>query len=205
MTKENKKWLPWAIVAAVALLVILWLVGSYNGFIRLGEDVNTAWAQVENQYQRRLDLIPNLVATVQGIANQERTVFTQVTEARAKVGQLTVTPEVLTNPEAFAAFQSAQGELSSALTRLMATVENYPTLRSQENFLALQSQLEGTENRISVERKRFNDSARVYNVKAKSIPSVWLVGLFNVDAEKQLFAADEGAENAPAVDFQIGE
>jgi LemA protein len=189
------------VIAGAVLLVLLWLGGSYNSFIKLGEETTAAWAQVENQYQRRFDLIPNLVETVKGIANQEKQVFLGVTEARAKVGQLAMTKDVLNDPEAFVKFQELQGELSTALSRLLATVENYPSLKSNENFLALQDQLEGTENRVAVERMRFNEAAKTYNIKAKSIPGVWLVSIFGLDKTKALFESAEGAETAPKVDF----
>ena len=205
MKNSNKKWIPWIVVLGVVILVVFWLVGTFNTFIRLGENVETSWAQVENQYQRRFDLIPNLVSTVQGIANQEKSVFLGVTEARAKVGQFAVTPEVLNDPAAFAQFQSVQGDLSSALSRLLLTVENYPNLKSNENFLALQSQLEGTENRIAVERKRFNEESRAYNIKSKGIPGRWLVGMFGLDASKQLFDAVAGSDTAPKVEFNTGQ
>lgn len=205
MKNNNKKWAPWIIALGALLLIVLWFVSSYNNFIRLGENVDTAWAQVDNQYQRRYDLIPNLVSTVQGIAVQEQKVFLGVTEARAKVGQMTVSKEVLSDPALFSKFQSAQGELGSALSRLLVAVENYPNLKSNENFLALQSQLEGTENRISVERKRFNEESRAYNIKAKGIPGLWLVSWFGLDKDKQLFESAEGAETVPVVDFKISE
>ncbi len=188
----------------ILLVIVMWLVGTYNSFVTLNEDVSTAWAQVENQYQRRYDLIPNLVSTVQGIANQEQAVFQGVAEARAKVGQITVTPEVLSNPQLFQQFQQAQGELSSALSRLLVAVEAYPTLRSNENFMALQTQLEGTENRISTERMRYNEVVRAYNIRAKAIPGVFFVSIFGFDKERQLFEAAQGAESAPKVEFNIG-
>ncbi|HRH23383.1 MAG TPA: LemA family protein [Candidatus Magasanikbacteria bacterium] len=194
----------WLIGGGILVVIVMWLVGTYNSFVGLNEDVSTAWAQVENQYQRRYDLVPNLVATVQGVAKQEQAVFVGVADARAKVGQLTVTPEVLSNPELFQKFQAAQGELSSALTRLMAVAENYPVLKSNENFMALQTSLEGTENRIATERMRYNDVVRTYNVKAKGIPGVFFVSLFGFDKERLLFEAAEGANTAPKVEFNIG-
>lgn len=194
----------WLIGGGILVVIVMWLVGTYNSFVGLNEDVSTAWAQVENQYQRRYDLVPNLVATVQGIAKQEQAVFVGVAEARAKVGQLTVTPEVLSNPQLFQQFQAAQGELSSALSRLLVAVEAYPTLKSNENFLALQTQLEGTENRIATERMRYNEVVRTYNVRAKGIPGVFFVSLFGFDKERQLFEAAEGANTAPKVEFNIG-
>lgn len=187
----------------ILVVIVMWLVGTYNSFVSLNENASTAWAQVENQYQRRYDLIPNLVATVEGIAKQEQVVFTGVAEARAKVGQMTITPEVLANPQLFEKFQQAQGELSSALSRLMAVSENYPILKSNENFMALQTQLEGTENRIATERMRYNDVVKTYNVRAKGIPGVFFVSLFGFDKERQLFQATEGANTAPNVQFDI--
>ncbi|MFA7662704.1 MAG: LemA family protein [Patescibacteria group bacterium] len=197
-----KKSILWIVgIIVVVALIAMWLFGAYNSFVKVGEEVNTAWSQVENQYQRRYDLIPNLVNTVKGMAEQEKAVFIGVTEARAKVGQMNVTPEVLNNPESFAQFQSAQGELSSALSRLLVAVEAYPEIKSNQNFLDLQAQLEGTENRIATERMRFNDVVKTYNIKAKSIPGVWLVSIFGMDKEKQLFESADGAETAPVVSF----
>ena len=199
MTKVRN--LPLWIVLGVLLLLVLWLVGAYNGFVRLNEGVATAWSQVENQYQRRFDLVPNLVETVKGIAQQEQSVFLGVTQARAQVGQLTVTPELLSNPQAFARFEAAQDSLSSALSRLLAVAENYPQIKSNENFLALQSQLEGTENRIATERMRFNEAVQLYNIRAKAIPGRWLVGVFGFDSAKALFKAVEGAAVPVRVNF----
>lgn len=199
MTKIRN--LPLWIVLGVVVVLVLWLVGAYNGFIRLGEGVNTAWSQVENQYQRRFDLVPNLVETVKGIAQQEQTVFLGVTQARAQVGQLTVTPETLSDPQLFSKFQAAQDSLSSALSRLLAVAENYPQIKSNENFLALQDQLEGTENRIATERMRYNESVQSYNVRAKAIPGRWLVGIFGLPGERQLFKAVEGAAVPVQVNF----
>lgn len=189
------------VVLGVLVLLVLWLVGAYNGFVRLNEGVNTAWSQVENQYQRRFDLVPNLVETVKGIAQQERAVFLGVTEARARVGQLTVTPELLSNPQLFSQFQATQDSLSSALSRLLAVAENYPQIKSNENFLALQSQLEGTENRIATERMRFNEAVQAYNIRAKGIPGRWLVGIFGFDGARALFEAVEGAATPVQVNF----
>jgi LemA protein len=145
-----------AFILLIILIMVIWGINSYNNLVTLNEVVNQSWSQVENQYQRRTDLIPNLVNTVKGYANFERGVLTDVTEARAKVSQMTVTPEVLNDPRAFQKFTQAQGQLSGALSRLLVTVENYPDLKANENFLQLQAQLEGTENRIAVERRRFN-------------------------------------------------
>jgi len=181
--------------------VILWTAGQYNSFVSLDQETKNAWAQVENQYQRRNDLVPNLVESVKGIAQQEKSVYLGVTEARAKVGQIQVTADTFRDPVAFKNFQAAQGEMSSAISRLLAVVENYPQIKSNENFLALQTQLEGTENRISVARKDFNDAAKIYNIKAKGIPGVWLVSLYGMEKEKQMFEAVVGAETAPQVKF----
>ena len=196
-----KRFSPWLIILGAIVVFALWIFSAYNSFVRLNENVATAWSQVENQYQRRYDLIPNLVETVKGIANQEKQVFTAVTEARARAGQVQVTPATLTDPQAFARFETAQAELGGALSRLLVTVENYPELKSNENFLALQNQLEGTENRIAVERMRFNEVTRVYNIKAKSLPGVWFVSWFGFDKEKQLLTVAPGADKNPAVKF----
>jgi LemA protein len=155
---------------------------------------------VESQYQRRADLIPNLVSTVKGFAEQEKDVLLGVTEARARVSQMTITPEVLENPEAFAKFQAAQDNLSSALSRLLVVTENYPTLRSNENFLNLQTQLEGTENRIAVERRNFNQVVQNYNTTLRRFPASF-VASFTGFKDKQYFQAQAGAETAPRVEF----
>lgn len=187
------------ILLGVALLVF-WGIGSYNNMVSLDQAVNQQWSQVENQYQRRADLIPNLVNTVKGYADFEKDVLTKVTEARAKVSQFNITPEVLNDPQAFAKFQSLQGELSGALSRLLVTVENYPQLKANENFLQLQAQLEGTENRISVERKKFNEVVQTYNTAIKRFPASMLAGMFGFK-EKQYFKAIQGAETPPKVEF----
>lgn len=196
----KKGWLAVIIIVVVLLLIYSFFKNNYNALVTLEENVNQAWAQVSNQYQRRADLIPNLVETVKGYATHERETFDAVTEARAKVGQLTVTPEVLNNPDAFNRFQQVQGEISSVLTRLMAVAENYPQLKANENFLALQSQLEGTENRISVERKRFNEAVQTFNTKIRRFPTNLLAGMFGFE-KKLYFEAQPGAETVPAVKF----
>jgi len=191
------------IVGAIAVGIIglvLWGTGVYNSLVTLDEGVRTSWGQVETQYQRRADLIPNLVSTVKGFAAQEKEVLTGVTEARARVGQLTVTPEILENPQAFQRFQAAQDGLSSALSRLLAVVENYPQLKSNENFLALQDQLEGTENRISVARQRFNTAVQGYNTTIRRFPASIVAGMTGFE-QKQYFQAAEGADVAPQVEF----
>lgn len=183
-----------------AILLVMWGISVYNNLVATEQNVLKQWSQVENQYQRRADLIPNLVNTVKGYANFEKEVLTQVTEARARVGQFNVTPEVLNDPQAFEKFQSVQGDLSSALSRLLAVVENYPELKANENFLQLQAQLEGTENRISVERKRFNETVQEYNTMIKRFPASMLAGMFGF-SEKQYFKAVQGAEVPPKVEF----
>jgi len=164
------------ILIAIALLVV-WGISLNNELITLEQTTIQQWAQVENQYQRRAHLVPNLVNTVKGYADFEKDVLTKVTEARAKVSQFNITPEVLNNPQAFEKFQSLQGELSGALSRLLVTVENYPELKANENFLQLQAQLEGTENRISVERKKFNESVQNYNTTIKKFPASFIAGM----------------------------
>ncbi len=187
------------ILLIVAILVI-WGINSYNNLVTLNETVNQSWSQVENQYQRRADLIPNLVNTVKGYANFERGVLTDVTEARAKVSQMTVTKDILDDPQAFQKFQSMQGQLSGALSRLLVTVENYPDLKANENFLQLQAQLEGTENRIAVERRKFNETVQSYNTSIKRFPNSIFASLFGFK-DKQYFKATTGAETPPKVEF----
>ncbi|HWP81157.1 MAG TPA: LemA family protein [Bacteroidota bacterium] len=192
-----------AVIGGLLVIVLLiggWGVMTYNRIISADEAVKAAWSQVESQYQRRYDLIPNLVETVKGFAKQEREVLENVINARARVGQITLTPDVLQNPEAFSRFQRAQDGLSSALSRLMAVVENYPTLKSNENFLQLQSQLEGTENRITVARNRFNDSVQEYNMLIRRFPAS-LVASMGGFREAQYFQSTSGAEQAPQVKF----
>ena len=192
-----------SIVAAVILIglgVVGWGVGVYNKLVSYDENVKQSWGQVENQYQRRYDLIPNLVETVKGYAKHEEEVFEKVAEARSSVGKLTVTPEVLNDPQAFKRFQQAQDALSSALTRLMAVSENYPNLKADQNFLALQSQLEGTENRIAVERQRFNESVQGYNTLVRRMPAA-IIASFAGFRERPYFQAVEGASTAPKVQF----
>ena len=189
-----------AVLVVIVLGFFLWGTGVYNRMVGLDEQVSSSWSQVESQYQRRADLIPNLVSTVKGFAAQEKEVLLGVTEARAKVGQLTVTKEVLEDPEAFSRFQAAQDQLSSALSRLLVVSENYPNLKSNENFLALQTQLEGTENRIAVERRRYNEVVQQFNTSVRRFPGSLVAG-FTGFREKQYFKSREGAENAPQVEF----
>ncbi len=192
-----------SIVGAIFLfivIIVLWAISSYNNLVTLNESVNQSWSQVENQYQRRADLIPNLVNTVKGYANFERGVLTDVTNARASVGQLKVTKDVLDDPQAFQKFQAVQGQLSGALSRLLVTVENYPDLKANENFLELQAQLEGTENRIAVERRKFNETVQGYNTSIKRFPTFILATMFNFK-DKQYFKATAGSETPPKVEF----
>lgn len=185
-------------IAAVAA-VVLWLVGAYNGMVTAEEGVDTAWSQVENVYQRRADLIPNLVATVKGYAQHESETLEGVVNARAKATQITVDPENLT-PEALEEFNKAQGELGSALGRLLAVTEAYPDLKANENFKELQAQLEGTENRIATERMKFNETAKEYNTMIRKFPKSILASVFGFE-KKPYFEAQAGAEKAPEIQF----
>jgi len=190
-------------VVVIALLILgTWGVGLYNSLVSLDQKVRSQWAQVENAYQRRADLIPNLVETVKGAAGFEQQTYTAVAEARAKVGQIRLDENLLSNSEAFAKFQAAQDELGSAISRLLVAVENYPDLKATQNFRDLQVQLEGTENRITVERQRFNETAQAFNTKRMSFPTVLFAGMFGSRfAEKVYFTAQAGAETAPKVKF----
>jgi LemA protein len=193
-----------AILVLLALFVGLFGVGSYNSLVTLDQAVEAQWGQVQNAYQRRLDLIPNLVETVKGAAAFEKDTFTAVAEARSKAGQVSgdALKNVANDPQAFEKFQQAQAGLSSALSRLMVVVEKYPELKANQNFRDLQAQLEGTENRISVERMRFNETAQAFNTKRMSFPTVLIAGFFGSRfAEKQYFKAQDGAEVAPKVQF----
>ncbi len=191
------------IVIAVIVLVVLLVYGmfktTYNTMVQNGEQVDSQWAQVENVYQRRADLIPNLVNTVKGYAAHERDVLTDVIEARSKASSINLNAENLTEAN-MKAFQQAQDGLSSALSRLMVVVERYPDLKANQNFLELQAQLEGTENRITVERQKFNETTRVYNTYIKSFPQNIFAGMFGF-TNKPYFEATAGAETAPKVEF----
>ena len=189
-------------IGAILLIVILLFAGgcsSYNGMVDADQAVSKQWGQVESQYQRRSDLIPNLVSTVKGYATHESGTLEKVTEARAKAGSITLTADELT-PENMARFQQAQNELSGALKSLLAVSEAYPDLKANENFLDLQKQLEGTENRIATERMRFNEAVEKYNLKVLRFPGKIWAGIFGFD-RKDMFKADEGAQNAPKVSF----
>ncbi|MCQ2317360.1 MAG: LemA family protein [Bacteroidales bacterium] len=196
----NKKKIIWIVVIVVAVLAIFgWIKNSYNGMVSKQESVEAQWAQVENVYQRRADLIPNLVATVKGYAEHESSTLTDVINARAKATGITLDPTDL-EPEDIARFQAAQDELSGALSRLLVSVEQYPDLKANQNFLELQSQLEGTENRITVERQKFNDKAREYNQYVRAFPRNIIANMF--DFEKiGYFKAAAGSEVAPKVEF----
>src|SRR5271156_3709351 len=199
------------IVLAVLLVMFFLFVaviglttaGSYNHLVRLSQGVDSQWAQVQNVYQRRADLVPNLVATVSGAANFEKSTLTEITAARASVGQVKLDPNTApTDPSKLAAFDQAQGQLSSALSRVLVVVERYPDLTATENFRDLQAQLEGTENRISVERRDFNQAAQNYNTAIKSFPAVFYAGAFGFH-EKPYFVATAGAETPPKVQFNF--
>lgn len=193
---------PWIILIAVLLVLFLmgrWFVGTRNGLVVRDESVKTAWSQVENVYQRRADLIPNLVETVKGVASFERETFTAVAEARSKVNNINMAG-VLDDPQKFQQFQASQGQLSSALSRLMVVVERYPDLKANQNFLNLQAQLEGTENRISVERRRFNEASQGYNTAIRLFPASIVAGMGGFSA-RAYFEAQAGAEQAPEVQF----
>ncbi len=188
------------IIGVIIAAVVIWGISGYNKLVGLDESVNTAWSQVENQYQRRADLIPNLVNTVKGVAKFEKETYTAVTEARAKAGQIKMTADMLNDPQAMQKFQAAQDGLSSALSRLLVTVERYPELKANENFLQLQAQLEGTENRISVERRKFNEIVKTYNTTIKRFP-MNIIANFTGFSQKQYFKAIAGSEQAPKVEF----
>jgi len=193
-----------AVVVAVVLLPTVSACG-YNTIPTKQERAEAAWADVQSQYQRRADLIPNLVATVQGAAVSERTTLTQVIEARAKATSVQVTPETLSDPAAFQAFQAAQGQLTGALSRLLATVEAYPQVQSNQNFVQLQSQLEGTENRITIARRDYNEAVRDYNTSLRTFPTViWAKTFQSGSKPMQPFAATSEAQTAPTVTFNVG-
>jgi LemA protein len=192
------------IIVVIVVLLALTLGGTYNSMVSRSQAVDSQWAQVQNVYQRRADLIPNLVATVSGAANFEKSTLTEITQARASVGQVKLDPsKAPTDPAELAAFQKAQDGLSSALSRLLVVSENYPTLTATANFRDLQAQLEGTENRITVERQKFNDVVQTYDTTVKAFPGVLVAGVFGF-APKPYFAAQAGAETPPKVDFNSG-
>ncbi len=187
------------VIAVVALFLFMWVNSKYNSMVTAEEEVSTEWAKVESQYQRRADLIPNLVSTVKGYAAHEEKTLTAVIEARAKATSITIDPSNLTE-ESLQQFQGAQDQISSALSRLMMVREQYPDLKANQQFLELQAQLEGTENRIAVARDRFNEAAKGYNVQIRKFPSNIIASLFGFEA-KPSFKSQAGAENAPKVEF----
>lgn len=189
------------LITIIVILIIsfFWVISGYNTLVSSQENVNSQWANVESQYQRRSDLIPNLVATVKGYATHESSTLEGVVSARAKATQVTIDPAKLT-PEKLQEYQAAQGQVSSALGKLLMITENYPDLKANQNFLELQTQLEGTENRISVERTRFNETAQNYNKSIRSFPTNILASMFNFE-KKPYFEAEKGSEKAPEVKF----
>ncbi|HVZ63636.1 MAG TPA: LemA family protein [Lacunisphaera sp.] len=192
------------ILAAFVVGLVLFAVGQYNGLVNRSQAVDAQWAQVENVYQRRADLVPNLVATVSGAANFEKSTLTEITNARASVGKVQVGSAGTPTAAQLADFEKAQGALTSALSRLLVVAENYPSLKATANFQELQAQLEGTENRISVERGRFNDLARDYNAAIKRVPAVFFAGVFGFTA-KPYFSAKPGSDQPPQVKFDFGD
>lgn len=195
----NRKWLIPGVIGGTVLLLGLIVIGGYNGLVAQREEVKKSFANVQTQYQRRADLVPNLVNTVKGAADFEQDTFREVTEARAKATSINIDPTNAT-PEQLSQFQNAQGELSQALGRLLLVTENYPQLRATEAFRDLQVQLEGTENRIAVARRDFNQVASGYNSRIQTFPTNITAGLFGFD-DFPYFQADEGAQDAPSVDF----
>ncbi len=197
----------WIIAIGIIVVIIVFTIvilsvftGKYNSFVSGEETVKSAWGEVENKYQQRFDLIPNLVETVKGYAKHEKETFVDVTEARSKISQINMSPDMLKNADQFSKFSEAQSGLSSALSKLMVVVEKYPELKANQNFLGLQSQLEGSENRIAVARKRFNDAAQEYNTTIKKFPNNIIAGMFNFK-EYQYFKGEEAAKKAPKVSF----
>lgn len=195
----KKSWIILGVVALIIVIAISSIVGSYNSMVTMDEAVSGQWSQVENVYQRRADLIPNLVNTVKGYASHERETLEGVIEARSKATQTTIDPSKL-NAESIKQFAAAQDGLSSALSKLMVVVERYPDLKANQNFLELQAQLEGTENRISVERKKFNDTAKEYNTFIRKFPKNIWAGMFGFE-KRDYFESQDGAEKAPEVQF----
>jgi LemA protein len=192
------------VLVLLGLIFLMIARGSYNRLVTLNQAVDKQWAQVQNVYQRRNDLIPNLVSTVQGAANFEKSTLTEITQARASVGKVQIDPNTApTDPAQLAAFQQAQGQLGAALSRLLVVSERYPDLKATSNFRDLQAQLEGTENRISVERGNFNDAVQAYDTAIKSIPAVFYAGALGFK-EKPYFTATAGSETPPKVDFNFG-
>lgn len=199
MKTMSKGLIALIVIAVIVLGMVGWYFSTKNGLVRADESVSTAWSNVETQYQRRSDLIPNLVNTVKGYAKHEENTFKEVVEARAKATQITVDPSNLT-PEKLKQYQEAQGEISAALGKLIAVQENYPELKANENFIELQAQLEGTENRINESRRQYNEAVQTYNLKVRSFPSSIVAGMAGFSV-KTKFEAEAGAEKAPKVSF----
>lgn len=192
------------IALGVGVIIVFMAISSYNALVGLSQAVDAQWGQVQNVYQRRADLIPNLVATVKGAANFEKSTYIAVTQARASVGQISpdVIKNAVNNPQAMAQFEGAQNSLGSALSRLLVTVENYPQLKANQNFLTLQAQLEGTENRIAVERRRYNLAAQAFNTRRNTFPTNVFANMFGQQFNsKSYFKAQPSAQNAPQVNF----
>jgi LemA protein len=201
---QNRSYTGPVVFLAIVILIALFIGGTYNSLVSLGQAVDAQWGQVQNVYQRRADLIPNLVATVKGAANFEQSTYTQVAKARASVGQISpqLAANAPNNPQAFAQYAQAQDQLGLALSRLIAVAENYPQLRATENFQTLQAQLEGTENRIAFERRKYNEVAQAFNTRRDTLPTALFVGFFGSRFnEKPYFQAQAGAEKPPAVNF----
>lgn len=194
-----KKWITIGVIVLLAIVLYRLFAGTYNNMVSKDEQVSAQWSNVENQYQRRMDLIPNIVSTVKGYADFEKSTLTAVIEARASATQIKIDPKNLT-PEAMQQYQQAQGQLSTALGRLLAVAESYPNLKANQNFLELQAQLEGTENRIAVERNKFNDTAKDFNVYIRRFPNNLMAGMYGFSS-KTYFESDKGSEKAPKVQF----
>ena len=201
MKKLSKGLIALIIVIVCVFAIFGWYKNTYNSLVSMDEGVSASWAEVQNQYQRRLDLIPNLVSTVKGYAKHESDVFTQVSEARSKAGgQINVSDDILNDPEAFARYQQVQDNLGASLQRLLMVTEQYPELKADQNFLALQDQLEGTENRITVARNRFNETAKSYNTKVRQFPTNIIANMSGFE-KKSYFTASQEAQSAPKVEF----
>lgn len=188
------------VMLVIITIVIVYAISSYNGLVSQNQMVNSSWAQVQNQYQRRMDLIPNLVSTVKGEANFEKATLTDVINARAKATQITMSPELLNNPQAFSQFQQAQSQLGSSLSKLMVVVEKYPDLKSNQQFAQLMDEVAGTENRIAVARRDFNNMVQEYDTNIAVFPKNLFAGIFGFK-HKEYFQADAGASKAPTIDF----
>jgi LemA protein len=202
--QARRSYTPLIVIGVVVLLVLWWVGSAYNSLVTLSQAVDSQWGQVQSVYQRRADLVPNLVNTVKGAANFEKSTYTAVTQARAQVGQMS--PSAVQNapndPKAFQQYAAAQNQLGSTLSRLLVTVEAYPDLKATSNFATLQSELEGTENRISVERMRYNQAAQAFNTKRDTAPTVFIANFFGPKfADKTYFQSQPGAETAPTVNF----